>query len=67
PHVHYSTVLNVSHSGYSRESWSDPETLEQNRSFAVPDENFITVRNVFPAFNFCGFNNGGPVAQEDSM
>ncbi|GBN73283.1 hypothetical protein AVEN_136530-1 [Araneus ventricosus] len=23
-----------------------------------PDENFITVGNAFPAFNFCGFNNG---------
>ncbi|GBM60632.1 hypothetical protein AVEN_194124-1 [Araneus ventricosus] len=23
-----------------------------------PDENFITVGDAFPAFNFCGFNNG---------
>ncbi|GBM36395.1 hypothetical protein AVEN_234786-1 [Araneus ventricosus] len=50
--------LIVSHAGYSRESGSDTETLERSSFFAVPDENFITVGNAFPAFNFCGFNNG---------
>ncbi|GBO22071.1 hypothetical protein AVEN_112683-1 [Araneus ventricosus] len=45
--LYYSTVLNVSHARYSRESWNDPENLERNRSFAVPDENFITVGTVF--------------------
>ncbi|GBN29475.1 hypothetical protein AVEN_180602-1 [Araneus ventricosus] len=54
----HSTVLNVPHAGYSKKSWSDPETPERSRSFAIADENFITVGNAFLVFNFCGFNNG---------
>ncbi|GBM84666.1 hypothetical protein AVEN_103498-1 [Araneus ventricosus] len=54
----HSTVLDVSNAGYSKKSWSDPDTLERSKSFAIADENFITLGNDFPAFNFCGFNNG---------
>ncbi|GBN25376.1 hypothetical protein AVEN_117675-1 [Araneus ventricosus] len=37
------TVLNVSHAGYSKGRWSDPETLERSRSF-VPRREFYYSR-----------------------